>query len=139
MEVQMQSDWAAYETVLRDLRAKKVDIDRAIAAIEALRPASTNAPLPGEPEHAPLTVVAASMKALADEDGPLHVAELLKRITALGVKMNSEDPANTLGSILNRRRKQKGDVLRVSRGTWALAKRVFKFDVHDHEDADLGL
>jgi hypothetical protein len=133
----MSIDWATYETVLRDLRSQRANIDKAISAIEALRPVETKAPTPEAKGESPAPVVAksptfalvgqmkwtiigAAMKVLRDAAGkPLHVSEILKRVQAMGIVLNSTDPANMLGTMLNRRRKLKGDVIRADKGTWA--------------------
>ena len=61
------------------------------------------------------------MKVLRDAGKPLHVSVILKRVLDMGVKLNSGDPANMLGNILNCRRKGKGDVIRVTKGTWSIS------------------
>lgn len=122
----MSSDWEAYETVLRDLRAKKVAIEKAISAIEVLRPAETEKLRVVEGSvvtssiATPLTIIGAAMKVLHEAGKPLHVRVILKGVEGMGVKLNSADSANMLGNILNRRSKRKGDVVRVGQGTWAL-------------------
>ena len=139
----MPSDRAAYDAVLRDLREKRAEIDSAIKAIEALAPAHIiigGKPLRRAPEPkqgvAP-TIIDGAMLVLKREDRPVHVTELVRELALMGVKMESEDKENTVGSILNRRRRKKGDVARVGRGTWTLAGKTFDF-VSADDEVDLG-
>jgi hypothetical protein len=129
----MSSDPAAYDAVLRDLREKRAQIDSAIEAIETIRPRRLTIggePIRRPPEPklvarstaGPPTIIGGALEILRFAGEPLHVSEIVKRLTNMGVKMESEDDANTVGSILNRRHRKKGDVVRVGRGTWALAE-----------------
>jgi len=138
----MTSDRAAYDAVLRDLHAKKAEIENAIKALQALIPPSLTVggrpirPAPEPRKEAP-TIIDGAMAVLKREDKPTHVTEIVRQLHDMGVRMGSEDKENTVGSILNRRRRKKGDVVRVGRGTWALADRPFAFVVvHEDDDAD---
>lgn len=145
----MARDWAAYETVLRDLRAEKLVIENAIKAIEALAPKVADASQPAvEPPkkvrqfHEPagpdgLSIATAALRVLKKEDKPTHVSLILSEIQKMGIRIGSADQANTVSSILSRRQNKKGDVVRVGRGTWALADRGFKFD-RNADTADVG-
>lgn len=146
----MSSDWNAYKSVLTDLREKKSDIERAIAAIEALMPKGgvtmTFGPKAREASPAakderagvPPTIIGGAMAFLQAVDKPVHVSEIVKELTAKGVKMESGDVANTVGSILNRRLRTKGDVVRVGRGTWALASHPLWLPIKEDADDDEG-
>lgn len=122
-----------YSVVLGDLRSQREKIDNAIAAIEALRggasaapasSASKPAPAPGQSMGAGaflgLTIVDAAKKLLAHERRQLNNAEIVEKLSQGGLVLNSADKLNTVGSVLNRRFIQVGDVVRVGRGTWGL-------------------
>lgn len=126
-----------YAIVLADLKAQRAKIDQAISAIEALRgitpSASSDAPVsPGASSGTPttraggpgeflgLTIVDAAKKLLTRERRQLTNAEIVQAFNAGGLILNSEDKLNTVGSVLNRRFVQVGDVVRVGRGTWGL-------------------
>lgn len=124
-----------YAIVLADLKAQRARIDQAITAIEALRgitaaaspepagssSASPPAAAPGTPgEFLGLTIVDAAKKLLARERRQLNNAEIVQAFSRGGLILNSEDKLNTVGSVLNRRFIQVGDVVRVGRGTWGL-------------------
>jgi hypothetical protein len=53
---------------------------------------------------------------------PLGNQDLADQLRAGGVMLSSTNPANTVGSVLNRRATEVGDIVRVGRGTWGLAE-----------------
>lgn len=123
-----------YDVVLADLRAKRAQIDQAIAAIEALRgggtsenqevsirkqPASTGEVTPGM-FHS-LSIADAAKQLLALRKKPLGTQEITESIIAGGVVFSTDTPANTVGSVLHRQAAKVGDVISVGRGTWGLA------------------
>ena len=134
-----------YEAVLADLRAKRTQIDSAIAAIEALR---SGGPAPGTPApgaqaqeataaEAPgaylgMTIAEAAKKLLAFRRQPLRNPDIAAALQAGGLAMSSADPVNTIGSVLTRRFYDQGDIVKVGRGTWGLKEwypnRSFKKD-----------
>lgn len=67
-----------------------------------------------------LTIVDAAKKLLMHERRQLTNAELVDAFKRGGLVLNSADPLNTVGSVLNRRFMQVGDLVRVARGTWGL-------------------
>jgi hypothetical protein len=71
------------------------------------------------------------MDFLREKGRPMHVSKITQHVKAAGVTLNSGDEANTVGSILNRRAKRKGDVVRVGRGTWALTSLPLSFPDRD--------
>jgi hypothetical protein len=124
-----------YETVLADLYAKREQILQAIAAIEALRgptiggissgaAANPNKFGSGSLDHPGallgMSIVDAAKALLASKRTPLKNPELAAMFKAGGLRMNSKEPANTIGSVLTRRMAEIGDVVRVGRGTWGL-------------------
>lgn len=139
------SGFDPYEAVLADLRAKREQIDQAIAAIESLRGGASikaAAPLPAAPTEGPgaflgMTIVEASKALLKAKRQPLKNADLVVGLQAGGLVMQSSDPVNTVGSVLTRRFNDVGDVVRVARGTWGLKdwypNRNFKKEAKSEE------
>jgi hypothetical protein len=131
----------AYEAVLQDLRAQREKIDTAISAIEALRPQPTTNDVsikvgsspeevltPSTGKFAGKTIAEAAEQVLSEAGGgPLHVSKIVDAITSQGVVITSADASNTVGSVLNRRAKEKGKLRRIGRGTWVLEDIPFSF------------
>ncbi len=67
-----------------------------------------------------MTIVDAAKKLLAHERRQLGNSEMVEAFKRGGLALNSAEPMNTVGSVLNRRFLQVGDVVRVARGTWGL-------------------
>lgn len=67
-----------------------------------------------------MSIVDAAKKLLAHERRQMTNAELVEGLKRGGLALNSAEPLNTVGSVLNRRFYQVGDVVRVARGTWGL-------------------
>jgi hypothetical protein len=126
-----------YAIVLADLREQRAKIDQAISAIESLRgiaPSGRAASQPETPKSSTgagggsdgpgaflgLTIVDAAKKLLMSERRQLTNSEIVQAFGRGGLILNSEDKLNTVGSVLNRRFLQVGDVVRVGRGTWGL-------------------
>lgn len=145
-DAEMSND--AYAVVLADLKAQREKLDHAISAIEALRGTggSSSGP-PRSPENKGLgagaflgmTIVDAAKKLLAHERRQLTNAEIVERLRDGGLVLNSADKLNTVGSVLNRRFMQVGDVVRVGRGTWGLKEwypnRSFKTKAAEADQA----
>lgn len=123
-----------YEAVLADMKAKIVQLQQAVAAIESLRSgrASTNQELsPGTATlvvsqvvpgmfHG-MSIVEAVKQLLAMRKKPLGTPEITEAIIAGGVVFSTATPGNTVGSVLHREAsKTGGGVVSVGRGTWAL-------------------
>lgn len=119
-----------YAAVLADLKAKRDQIDQAIQAIEGLRtnaPATTSAastPPPlaadGRGAYLGMSIPDAAKKVLASRRQTMGNAEILAALKAGGLHLNSQQPINTIGSVLTRRFHVVGDIVRVGRGTWGL-------------------
>lgn len=125
-----------YELVLADLRAKKIQIEQAIATIEALRSGQPAPASPAPSENAPaqgsstsvdgpgaflgMSIVDAAKALLASKRKPMRNPDIAAAFKAGGLVLNSREPANTVGSVLTRRFSEVGDVVRVDRGTWGL-------------------
>jgi hypothetical protein len=142
-----------YEAVLADLKAKRDQIDRTIAAIEAVRsggastanPASVPGTGPNIAIDQPgaflgLSIPEAAKKLLAAKRQPLKNPEIAAGFKAGGFVLGSKDPANTIGAVLSRRATEVGDIVKVGRGTWGLKEwfpgRSFKRE--KPEKPDLG-
>ena len=144
-----------YEVVLQDLRAKRDAIDQAIASIESLRGSGTvhsgsaairgtsavgangseganHGDISGPGGLLGMSIVDATKALLKAKRTPLKNPEIAALFKAGGMAMNSQQPANTIGSVLTRRFSEVGDVVRVGRGTWGLKEwypnRSFKKD-----------
>lgn len=137
MESNLPAAGDPYEIVLADLLAKRDQIDNAINAIQALRggPASAPAgaalagsrqdPVNGEPLEAGIflgmTIPEAAKKLLTMKRRAMSNQDVVRELKAGGLVLMSADPQNTVGSVLTRRFKDVGDIVRVERGTWGLA------------------
>lgn len=124
-------DFDHYAIVLADLRAKRLQIDQAIAAIEAIRgvgaPSATNAPAaPGqEDSESPddflgMSISEATKKLLKSRRKKMANSEILAALQAGGLVMTSADPLNTVGAVITRRSKEVGDIVKLGRGVWGL-------------------
>lgn len=127
-----------YDAVLRDLRTKRDDIDKTIKMIEKVRGISSGASLPLDgAAETPLplradagaflgmTIPEATKKLLARERRHMTNPEIAEGLKAGGLVMRSDDPANTIGSVLKRRYEEVGDVVRISPGRggkWGLTE-----------------
>jgi hypothetical protein len=123
-----------YDIVLADLKAKRAEIDQAIKAIERLRgvrsaagdtPPAASVPLQNGSEIEPgafhgMSIPEAARKLLTIKKRQLSNADLVAGFKAGGLILQSENWANTVGSVLNRRFAQVGDIVRVGRGMWGL-------------------
>ena len=122
-----------YEAVLADLRAKRDQIDQTIELLTALREGRTPAPQapateqPVETVSADTTgmflgmsIVDATKKLLALRKRAMGNADILTDLRAGGLVLTSNDPLNVVSSVLMRRFKAEGDIVRVDRGVWGL-------------------
>lgn len=119
----------AYDQVLTDLRLRRNELDVAIRTLEAVRGATPTRPAPAPPYTGPsnrtgsyigLSIADASKKILTASDHPLHTGQIVPLLQAGGVTLTSADPVNTVNSILNRRSKSVGDIVRSGRSLWSL-------------------
>jgi hypothetical protein len=124
-------DFDHYAIVLADLKAKRRQIDQAIAAIEALH---TNTPIKqvmgnatdpvgendSQNDFLGMSISEATKKLLKTRRKQMTNSEILAALQAGGLVMTSADPLNTVGAIITRRYKEVGDIVKVARGTWGL-------------------
>lgn len=121
-----------YAIVIADLRAKRDELDRTIAMLEAMSggavphqakrvdPMSKAEADSGPGAYLGMSIADAARKLLASRRQPMNNADIYAALTAGGLAMNSAEPLNTIGSVLTRRFHQVGDIVRVKRGVWGL-------------------
>jgi hypothetical protein len=132
-----QNDQDHYQAVIADLEAKRDDLDRTIKSLRqmaGLAVASPKATPQKSPEErsqsAPPVAVGdnpflgmkvhdAAKAILANKRKPMSPAELVEAMESGGLLLTG-NKANSVGSILNRRQKQVGDIVSVKRGQWGL-------------------
>ena len=123
-----------YNAVLTDLRAKRDNLDGAIAALEAALGLQVSMAAPGAPGGSStntdlgpgaflgMTIVEAVAKLLVARRRALRTEEIVTELRNGGIAFSSESPINTVGSVLNRDFKNGGEIVSVGRGTWGLAE-----------------
>lgn len=121
-----------YAAVLADLRAKRDQIDQAIQLLEMLRggignilPSGLGGGTPTSPDFGPgaylgMTIPEAAKKLLKAQRRAMGNVEIAKLLKEGGLAMQSADPVNTIGAVLSRRAQDRGDIVKVGRGTWGL-------------------
>lgn len=124
----------AYSVVLADLKAKRAQIDNAIAAIEGMlglestvnQQVSQGAVSPPSGEVTPgmfhgMSIAEAVRQLLAMRKKPMGTGDITQAIQVGGVVFTTETPSNTVSSVLNREAaKTTATVVSVGRGLWAL-------------------
>jgi len=134
-----------YDAVLADLRAKRDQIDRMIDQLTAFRSgmagpgpqgsvkpdlAAQSQPIDPTGMFLGMSIVDATKKLLALRKKAMSNADILADLKAGGLVLTSNDQLNVVSSVLMRRFKTEGDIVRVSRGVWGLKEwypgRTFK-------------
>lgn len=124
-----------YQAVLSDLRAKRDKLDAAIAGIETMLGLRNIEATQTEPHHVKheahaalgpvaflgMTIVDATVKYLKHKRQNQRTEDILRALQDGGLVLTSQEPLNTVGSVLNRNFAQGGEVVRVSRGLWGLS------------------
>lgn len=127
----------AYAVVIADLKRQRDDIDAVIARLEAMADDSPARPDAAgetkdqdviEPQDQPLkenpylgmSIADATKELLASKRKPMNAANIVAHLEAGGIAMGGATKSNTVGSVLNRRQKNVGDVVIVKRGLWGL-------------------
>jgi hypothetical protein len=138
----------AYDIVLRDLLAKKEQIDQAIKALQELRGGgamtagagtsdSPNTAINDPGAFLGMTIPDAAKKLLAAKRKTMRNPDIAAEFKRGGLHLNSKDPINTIGAVLTRRAKEVGDLVKVGRGEWGLREwypgRSFKQKAQDEE------
>lgn len=132
---------ANYSAVIADLRAKRDELDRTIALLEAmagisapakteelaprvrqpdpLAPPKQSAPEPRSKDASPtapsLGIGEVCAKVLRDAQGALSTREVTDRVLATGFEINTANPINNVWSALSHRMKVSKDIARSGR------------------------
>ncbi len=127
----MTKQVSPYAVVIADLKKRREKIDVAIKALESLSdlpegaigtamvPGAAGTP-PIEGEFLGLSIPEATKKLLQMRKTPLGNAAIVKALEEGGLFLTSESKTNTVGSVLNRRARQVGDIVSPRRGQWGL-------------------
>ena len=128
----------AYNSVIQDLYAKRVQLNQAIEALEAVvneelrgrgsamnqafaaAEQKVNGGTRSEAEATGGTLIAAIKSVLRRSDRPLGNAEIFRQLKAAGVKFRSSNPQLSVSQVLSRNSKTSGAPVRVGRGRWSL-------------------
>lgn len=129
----------AYSAVIADLKSKRDALNKMISDLEALSsggitPETESKQEDSEPaevlfdEPAKTTqndflgksIPDATVTLLTQERRKMRTKEIAEALKAGGMEFSSGNPTNSVGSILNRRQKQHGDVVSPDRGYWGL-------------------
>jgi hypothetical protein len=131
--VDIPKPYDPYEIVLSDLRAKRAQIDQAIATLEGLRAAGlpvSPALVEGQDQgqnnsgeimqgtFLGMSLADAARKLLTIRKRPLTTTEILEGLQFGGVVFRGQAPGNVVGSILHRH--SGTDIVSIARGTWGL-------------------
>ena len=130
----MTNHEAAYAVVLADLRAQRDMLDKAIKGIEAIMqsrvpvsqrdkaasPKQDSRVEEGKPSLAGLTAIGAIKVVLERAEEAMSPTALLAALEAGGLKLEATNKLNSLSSMLSRRERNVGDVVRLGRGKWGL-------------------
>ena len=130
-----QNEKSHYAAVIADLEAKRDELDRSISMLRQMSGISGGAvavtPASTDPEAAPTPIVAGdnpflgmkvhdAVKAiLANKRKPMSPSDLVEEMESGGLLLTG-NKTNSVGSILNRRQKQVGDIVSPQRGMWGL-------------------
>ena len=138
-----------YESVIKDLLAKREQIDQTITLLTSLRGGSASMPLAGNVDTGieetagmflGMSISDGAKKLLAMRKKTLGNVEIARELQAGGMAMNSKDPINTVGAVLTRRFNDVGDIVKVGRGIWGLKEwypgRSFKPAVKNAASSD---
>lgn len=125
-----------YDAMIQGLKDQRTKLDAAILALEILRDGGIGGPAPSAPEvpatattnggngnstmFRAMSIPDAAIKLLRLRDKPMKNPEIAAELKDGGLIMNSAQPVNTVGSVLTRRSKEVGDIVKTGRGTWAL-------------------
>lgn len=142
-----------YETVLADLKAKRAALDSAIAAMESVMAqggAPISAGIPSQPNRETeirpdsffgMSIPDAAKKFLAMSNrNPKSTQQIADALQSGGMTSDSDNFANSVGSVLNRVDRLGGDIVKISRGMWGLVewypgrKRNSKKQIDDSND-----
>lgn len=130
-----QNDQNHYAAVIADLEAKRDELERSIAMLRQMAGISGAVNVPPndaqKPDVGPTPTISgdnpflgmkvhdAAKVILANKRKPMSPSDLVEEMEAGGLLLTG-NKTNSVGSILNRRQKQVGDIVSPQRGMWAL-------------------
>jgi len=125
-----------YAAVIADLERKRDDLDETIRRLKALRAGGAAVPMkPGGDAAAKtedigevdadnpflgMSIVDATKALLGKKRKMMRTADIVERLEAGGLMLSGASKVNTVGSVLNRRQRQVGDIVSPKRGHWGL-------------------
>lgn len=126
----------AYSVVIADLKAQRDELDKMIAKLETLasgkpiavsdaaESVTSDEAAPGaddqENPYLGMSIVDAAKVVLNQRRKAMSPNELVEALEAGGLLLSGSNKANTIGSVMNRRQKQVGDIVSPKRGQWGL-------------------
>ena len=127
----------AYDLVIADLKRQRSEIDSMIAKLEAMAgnqpippadvlgasPTEGDAPVVPQDENNPylgMRVADATVVLLRKTRRAMSPAEIVHHLEAGGLLMSGSNKPATVGTLLTRRQKKHGDLVRPKRGQWGL-------------------
>jgi len=124
----------AYGAVIADLKAKRDNLNKMIADLEAMSTggissaAEQGAETPIEQEKTGgdvndflgKSIPEATLILLGQERRKMRTKEIATALEAGGMEFSSASVTNTIGSVLNRRQSKVGDIVSPDRGYWGL-------------------
>jgi HB1, ASXL, restriction endonuclease HTH domain len=110
-----------YESALIALRAKRAEIDQAIATLEGLAGSlPPSLATVDEGMFLGMSLGDATKKLLSARKKALTTSEILDGLRGGGVVFTGQTPSNSIGTVLHRLSRPGKDVVSVSRGVWGL-------------------
>lgn len=127
----------AYDLVISDLKRQRAEIDSMIAKLEAMAggqvispadapdpvPAEGDLPAGAEAEHNPylgMSVADATVALLKKTRRAMSAVEIVQHLEAGGLLLSGSNKSGTVSTLLVRRYKRVGDLVRPQRGLWGL-------------------
>ncbi|HEY9056539.1 MAG TPA: winged helix-turn-helix domain-containing protein [Aurantimonas sp.] len=146
-----------YSAVIADLESKREEIDRLIKSLKAFagsgspEVSATPRVIPPSPPKPPvafdsgvdkgkfygMSIADAAIAALRLSGYPMGNAEIVDALVGGGLQINSDQPLNVVGSILNRRLKENRDIARVGRGIWSLPEWIDTEEAGENDASDM--
>lgn len=139
----MPNESNAYDTVIADLKRQRDEIEETITRLEALRvgqpapsgegrrnhaamSAGTGVSQPENPAdtldnpYLGMSITDAVKHVLTANRKMMRAPDIVDRLEAGGLMLSGSNKPNTVGSVLNRRQRQVGDIVSPKRGFWGL-------------------
>ena len=90
-----------------------------------------------DPASSRKSIVETAMDILKANGEPLPIKEIVERLEMAGSVSKSSNTYNSVNTMLSRRMKTQGDIIRVARGKWGLADRDKVDDTSSDPASDL--